>query len=407
MKAANHNPFRINLSTAWLALCVSVAAIAFWAPLPGLQAVPVAPVETAQIRASTPAPTVDEASVETRSVLKRIDEVQAGDQVWVENPTEERDLEFGVAVTPETWRKLELSAQKADGTTCRVTLLRPEGWLESVEARVGGTVPISVPECGIDGDATVLSIDPCPPIETKSDRHRVVTGVFRHEAAQIIRLTIAGLSEPIETTANHPFWSEDRRDFVRADDLTENERLRSLDGSLAHLVESELLAEAKPVYNLEVHLDHMYHVASAGILVHNGSAKWCWWQTDAARVAPATKTVPNPGGRLGNAATRAKTQDVVSDLRARGFTEIEYEVRFRPGSLGSGRERFADVVGRNPITGETEIIQIGRTIKSDPRVPVIRERHALDDIIFSPDIQNFPNLTIRFVDVNRRGVIQP
>lgn len=65
------------------------------------------------------------------------------------------------------------------------------------------------------------------------------------------------------------------------------------------------------------------------------------------------------------------------------------------------------MVGRNPITGETEIIQIGRTIKSDPRVPVIRERHALDDIIFSPDIQNFPNSTIRFVDVNRPGVIQP
>ena len=117
--------------------------------------------------------------------------------------------------------------------------------------------------------------------------------------------------------------------------------------------------------------------------------------------------VPNPGGRLGNAATRAKASEVVDDLVSRGFTEIQTEVRFRPGSLGSGKERFADIVGRNPVTGETEIIQIGRTIKSDPRVPIIRERNALDDIIFSPDIRNFPNSTIRFVDVNRPGVIQP
>ena len=116
---------------------------------------------------------------------------------------------------------------------------------------------------------------------------------------------------------------------------------------------------------------------------------------------------PDPGGRLGDADTRAKSQEVVDDLVSRGFIDIDTEVPFRPGSLGSGKKRFADVVGRDPIAGETEIIQIGRTIKSDPRVPIIRERHAWDDIIFSPDIRNYPNTTIRFVDVNRPGVIQP
>lgn len=82
-------------------------------------------------------------------------------------------------------------------------------------------------------------------------------------------------------------------------------------------------------------------------------------------------------------------------------------MRFRPGSFGSGKTRYADIVARNPATGETEIIQIGRTLRSDSRVPVIRERRALDDIIFSPDIQGYPNSTIRFVDKNRAGVIQP
>jgi hypothetical protein len=104
----------------------------------------------------------------------------------------------------------------------------------------------------------------------------------------------------------------------------------------------------------------------------------------------SNKHVPNPGGRLGNAVTRAKTSEVIGDLRSRGFTQVRTEVHFRPGIRGSGTERYADVIGRNPVTGETEIIQIGRTIKSDPMVPVIRERNALDDIIFSPDIRNYP-----------------
>lgn len=97
----------------------------------------------------------------------------------------------------------------------------------------------------------------------------------------------------------------------------------------------------------------------------------------------------------------------MDDLVSRGFSNVEFEVRFRPGELASGRTRFADVVGRNPVSGETEIIQIGRTLKSDPRVPVLRERLALDDIIFSPDIQKYPGATIRFVDKYRPGVIQP
>jgi hypothetical protein len=85
------------------------------------------------------------------------------------------------------------------------------------EAEVGGTVEISVPECGIEGEAEVLAIGPCPPIPPGPGR--VVTGVFRHESAEIVDVAVEGLDEPIGTTANHPFWSEDRQAFVRADAL--------------------------------------------------------------------------------------------------------------------------------------------------------------------------------------------
>jgi hypothetical protein len=129
-------------------------------------------------------------------------------------------------------------------------------------------------------------------------------------------------------------------------------------------------------------------------------------QMQEAAAAEEAKRVPNPGGRLGNAATRAKTQEVIEDLADRGFTEIDVEVQFKPGP-NSMKERYVDVIGKNPATGEVEIIQIGRTIKSDPRVPIIRERQALDDIIMSPDIKKYKNATIRFVDVNAPGVVQP
>jgi len=124
--------------------------------------------------------------------------------------------------------------------------------------------------------------------------------------------------------------------------------------------------------------------------------------------AKGKKNVPNPGGKLGNAATRAKTREVSEDLEARGFKRIRTEVQFEAGSLGSGKNRYADVVGINPKTGQSEIVQIGNTLKSDARVPVMRERRALDDIVVSPTIkEKFSNSTIRYVDVNRPGVVQP
>ncbi len=94
---------------------------------------------------------------------------------------------------------------------------------------MGGQVWISVPECGIDGRATVLAIGPCPPIPPGPGR--VVTGTFRHASAQVLDLHVDGLSEPIGTTANHPFWSEDRQQFLRADELEIGESLRTLHGT--------------------------------------------------------------------------------------------------------------------------------------------------------------------------------
>lgn len=139
---------------------------------------------------------------------------------------------------------------------------------QTVEDMVGGTVFISVPECGIDGNAHVLAIDPC--LEIPSGAGRVVTGTFLHQARSTITLTIASQSKPIECTGNHPFWSEDRQTFVRADSLQPNETLRTATGLTT--VESWTPdLNPTPVYNIEVHGAHVYYVGTSGVVVHNGT----------------------------------------------------------------------------------------------------------------------------------------
>jgi hypothetical protein len=145
-------------------------------------------------------------------------------------------------------------------------LLRPRWWLEERGARTGGTLGIAVPECGIDGQAEVLAIGPCPAV--KPGRGRVVTGTFKHSSAKVIDLYVEGLAEPIGTTANHLFWSEDRAMFVRADALRFGERLRIL-GESAHVNQAVRHPGLEPVYNIEVHCDHIFHISKLGILVHN------------------------------------------------------------------------------------------------------------------------------------------
>ncbi len=229
-----------------------------------------------------------------RTTLTPIEQIQVGDRVLAESPTGEEDTAFGSEIIPADWRKLTLRAPKRDGTVADVVLLRPLTWLNEQHGEVGGTVFISVPECGIDGNANVLAIDPCP--EIPSGAGRVVTGTFLHQASSTITLTIAGQSEPIECTGNHPFWSEDRQTFVRADSLQPNETLRTATG----LTTVESWApdlNPTPVYNIEVHGAHVYHVGISGVVVHNSGGlpvlNNCPWVLKNGHIADWEITLPS------------------------------------------------------------------------------------------------------------------
>lgn len=200
-----------------------------------------------------------------------IQQIRPGQWVNAENPSEEDDLEFGAKVDPTTWKLLTLKAPKQDGTVADVCLLRPDQWLRQQAATVGKTVYISVPECGIEGDAQVLRIEECPPIATNpGPGFQVVTGTFRHQSAQTLDIAVEGEAKPIGTTPNHPFWSADREAFVRADSLSVGERLQTLKG-ITKITSISPRGPPEPVYNLEVQVKHTYHVADSGVLVHNGA----------------------------------------------------------------------------------------------------------------------------------------
>ncbi|MFM8477653.1 MAG: polymorphic toxin-type HINT domain-containing protein, partial [Planctomycetaceae bacterium] len=75
--------------------------------------------------------------------------------------------------------------------------------------------------------------------------------------------------ETIGTTSNHPFWSVDRREFVQAGSLEIGERLQTLSGDVKVVQQKLPRPGPQPVFNLEVHYEHVYFVGEDGVLVHN------------------------------------------------------------------------------------------------------------------------------------------
>ncbi len=203
---------------------------------------------------------------------KPIGEVQLGERTNAHNPKGDYDDRFGIDVDPATWRQIHLRAEKEPGGSCWIELLRPLWWLELNQAKVGGRIHISIPECGVNDDALVLSIGPCPPISP--GKGPIITGKFTHDAAQVINIYIEGQAKPIGSTPNHRFWSVDRQHFIRVDELKPGETLQA-SGHTAKFVKSVARNNLERVYNLEIQGEHVYRVGGLGVLVHNTGDDLC------------------------------------------------------------------------------------------------------------------------------------
>ena len=116
-------------------------------------------------------------------------------------------------------------------------------------------------------------IDDCPPIA--DGEGSVVTARFVtrevHVVASVDVLGADGTVETITGTTIHPVWSVNRQEWVPLAELADGETLQGLDG-LAVVLGVSLSRVTQPVYNIEVHSEHVYQVGELGVVVHNE----CW-----------------------------------------------------------------------------------------------------------------------------------
>ncbi len=152
-------------------------------------------------------------------------------------------------------------------TTAEQTFAAVRGTAVRSALTVGSTIFVDLPEHGITADFTVREIRPCP-TPSVGDGY-LVTTKFIHENAEILDLRIEGSDEPIGTTASHPFWSEDRQQFVAAGDLRIGENLLLADDTTRRVESITLRPIRETVYNIEVDGEHVFYVGEDGVLVHN------------------------------------------------------------------------------------------------------------------------------------------
>jgi hypothetical protein len=122
---------------------------------------------------------------------------------------------------------------------------------------------------GVSGEAEVLAVSPCPPVEPGVGR--VVTGTFRNErnhGLRALHVSVEGEVSCLRVTSGHPVWSVTRGAWIGAGELVPGEALAAWRGEpvavLANLPEADTAT-----WNLEVENEHVYRVGPAGILVHN------------------------------------------------------------------------------------------------------------------------------------------
>ncbi|APZ94504.1 polymorphic toxin-type HINT domain-containing protein [Fuerstiella marisgermanici] len=209
------------------------------------------------------------ASVAPPLTTVSIEDIQLGQRVVGRNPLRE-ETQPPSDINPATWRAVQLSMFKG-GVKYDLAFLRPLSWLESNSAKVGHSIHLEMHEMGLNGPAKVVAIDPCPQIEPDDGTSRnVVTGTMAHPGPNILYLNITGLNETLGVTDTHPIWSETRHEFVVAGKLEVGEQFKTLTGETSTLTKiTPHRGPPEMVFNLEVDGEHVYSVASNGLLVHN------------------------------------------------------------------------------------------------------------------------------------------
>ncbi|MBL6707632.1 MAG: hypothetical protein ISQ06_16095 [Planctomycetaceae bacterium] len=225
---------------------------------------------------------------------KPIDSIHLGDNVPGVNPGESADLAFGTTVDPESWRHIRLTGQHSSGALIEIDLLRPQSWLTEHNAEEGAVIPVEFGRIGIVGPVRVDSIRECP--EIRAGPGKSVTGIYRHHDAPTILDLETSNGERIGVTPDHRFWSEDQQAFIPAGELVPGETLKLLDGTTT-VTDITHRQDVETVYTLEVQVEHVYHIAQSGILVHNCSTGF---GAPKVTVRPLTQAQESAVRKIGN-----------------------------------------------------------------------------------------------------------
>ncbi len=199
-----------------------------------------------------------------------ISQIELGQRTLGTNPLREEVPENLQDPDPTFWREVHLQVADESQEEVTIQLLRPLGWIYAQNAWLGNKIPLELTELHVNGEAVVTYVGSCPPIQPGPGN--VVTGKYIHQSADnLIDLSIEGENQPTGVTTNHPYWSVDRQCFLQAGDLKRGEHVETRYGP--RQVVSLTPRGNQPVYNLEVHGEHVYRVGTLGTLVHNKAMK--------------------------------------------------------------------------------------------------------------------------------------
>ena len=205
--------------------------------------------------------------ISTPDGQENFEDLRVGDRVRTTDTSESKP-EGWTEVDPHTWRKVTLRMPNPDGSddTIDVVLLRSVDWIEQTGAEGGKWIDFGLPEMGLYGKALVVAIDACPTIEDGPGR--VVLATVTHFNVEVLELKLEGLETPVEPTARHRLFSQDRQAWIPAGELRVGERIRTRTGT-ARIESIRKKPGIHRVYNLEVETDHSYDVSDLELLSHN------------------------------------------------------------------------------------------------------------------------------------------
>ncbi len=169
---------------------------------------------------------------------------------------------------PGTWRHvaLKMANPESKGDIIDIEVLRPLAWIESVRATEGATILFGLPEMGLKGPATVVSVSDCPAI--KPPPGRVVLGTVSHLNGYVYELRFDGHDEPLYPTRRHRLFSVDRDSWVQTGDLRIGEKLKTIGGN-ATIRSVRKYPGVHRVHNLDIQTDDCYYVGHVEALSHN------------------------------------------------------------------------------------------------------------------------------------------